>query len=85
MRKIFLTIGNILLSTMFIQAQAINKVDEKPKPVAVAVASTLAEMTFEKDIHDFGTIDYAGNGTYEFKFKLDCRGLSGNGMKPLED
>ena len=69
MRKIFLTIGNILLSTMFIQAQAINKVDEKPKPVAVAVASTLAEMTFEKDIHDFGTIDYAGNGTYEFKFK----------------
>jgi len=27
------------------------------------------EMTFETDIHNFDTIEYAGNGTYEFNFK----------------
>lgn len=26
------------------------------------------EITFEKDLHDFGTIDYAGDGKYAFKF-----------------
>ena len=26
-------------------------------------------MTFEKELHDFGTIEQEGNGTYEFKFK----------------
>lgn len=26
-------------------------------------------MTFETDVHDFGSLEYAGNGTYEFKFK----------------
>lgn len=26
------------------------------------------EITFERDLHDFGTIDYAGDGTYAFKF-----------------
>lgn len=28
-----------------------------------------AEITFETDLHDFGDIEYGGNGTYEFKFK----------------
>jgi hypothetical protein len=27
------------------------------------------EITFETDVHNFDTIEYAGNGTYEFKFK----------------
>lgn len=27
------------------------------------------DMVFEKEIHDFGTINYSGNGVYEFKFK----------------
>ena len=27
------------------------------------------EMTFETEVHNFDTIEYAGNGTYEFKFK----------------
>jgi len=26
------------------------------------------EITFEKDIHDFGTFDQHGNGEYQFKF-----------------
>ncbi len=27
-----------------------------------------AEITFESELHDYGTIDYAGDGTYAFKF-----------------
>lgn len=26
------------------------------------------DITFETEIHDFGTLDYAGDGTYQFKF-----------------
>jgi archaellum component FlaG (FlaF/FlaG flagellin family) len=31
--------------------------------------SSQAEIKFDSELHDFGTIPYAGNGTYEFKFK----------------
>ncbi len=31
-------------------------------------ATSNAEVSFEKDMHDFGTIDYAGDGTYAFRF-----------------
>jgi hypothetical protein len=34
------------------------------------------EITFESDIHDFGTIEYGGNGVYNFKF-------SNTGKSPL--
>lgn len=34
------------------------------------------EIVFEKDVHDFGTIEYGGNGTYDFKF-------SNTGKTPL--
>lgn len=27
-----------------------------------------AAITFEKEVHDFGTIEYGGDGTYDFKF-----------------
>ena len=27
-----------------------------------------ADITFEKELHDFGTLDYAGDGVYFFKF-----------------
>lgn len=26
------------------------------------------EISFESEVHDFGTIEYGGNGTYDFKF-----------------
>lgn len=26
------------------------------------------EITFEEEVHDFGTLPYAGNGVYDFKF-----------------
>lgn len=32
-------------------------------------SASLAEITFDKDVHDFGKLEYAGNGTYEFRFK----------------
>jgi hypothetical protein len=35
-----------------------------------------AEIVFESEIHDFGTIEYGGNGTYDFKF-------SNTGKSPL--
>ena len=31
-------------------------------------ASQAQEISFEKEIHDFGTFDQHGDGTYEFKF-----------------
>jgi len=34
------------------------------------------EIVFEKEVHDFGTIEYGGNGTYDFKF-------SNTGKSPL--
>lgn len=34
------------------------------------------EIVFEKDLHDFGTIPYGGNGIYDFKF-------SNTGKSPL--
>ena len=56
MKKVLFTITAVL-ATILVWAQ-------EPVPTA-----TLAEITFEKEIHDFGTIPHAGNGTFEFKFK----------------
>jgi len=58
MKNLLLTFG-IALVSLSVNAQ---------EPSTPANAS-LAEITFEKEIHDFGTIPYSGNGTYEFKFK----------------
>jgi hypothetical protein len=38
-------------------------------PAAAVAPQSLAEIAFEKDVHDFGTIEQGANGTYEFKFK----------------
>ena len=68
MKKVVVTLS-IIISVTFVKAQTAGKVGEKPTTVVQPATSSLAEMTFETDVHDFGTIDYAGNGTYEFKFK----------------
>jgi hypothetical protein len=31
-------------------------------------ATSTADISFDTELHDFGTLDYAGDGTYEFKF-----------------
>lgn len=33
-----------------------------------ASGEKMPEISFEKELHDFGTIDYASDGTYAFKF-----------------
>lgn len=67
MKKVFLTISILAFTSVFVNAQSVTKTE---KPVQTQAAPTsLAEMTFETDVHDFGSIDFAGNGTYEFKFK----------------
>jgi hypothetical protein len=39
----------------------VKKEEAKPNPNA-------AEITFEKEVHDFGTLPYNGDGSYDFKF-----------------
>ena len=69
MKKVIITLNAVLLSVIFVQGQTATKVGETPSVNSTPATTSLAEMTFEKDVHDFGTISYAGNGTYEFKFK----------------
>ncbi|MCK6648352.1 MAG: DUF1573 domain-containing protein [Bacteroidia bacterium] len=64
MKKVLFTLGALVLSVVAVNAQ------EKKEAAATATApvTSNAEITFDKEVHDFGTIDYAGNGTYEFRF-----------------
>ena len=49
--------------------------DEQKAP-EVNTDPNAAEIVFETEVHDFGTIEYGGNGTYDFKF-------SNTGKSPL--
>lgn len=69
MKKIVLTVATLIITAVCVNAQVADKGKEKATTVVQPATSSLAEMSFEKDAHDFGTIEYAGNGTYEFKFK----------------
>jgi len=74
MKKLIFTFGIIFFSGVIASAQTPAKEDAHGAPSvtmnsAAPASTSLAEMTFETDVHDFGTIEYAGNGTYEFKFK----------------
>jgi hypothetical protein len=46
-------------------AQDAQKTESAP---AAAADPNAPEIVFEKEVHDFGTIEYGGNGTYDFKF-----------------
>ena len=64
MQKIYLylifcfTLGNA------IHAQTVEKGNTPEKS-----ATGKGEIKFEKELHNFDTLEYASNGTYEFKFK----------------
>lgn len=60
MKKIFNTLLLLVVFTSASLAQE-KKAEAPANPNA-------AEMIFEKELHDFGTIEQGGNGTYEFKF-----------------
>jgi hypothetical protein len=55
----------ILLFVAMISLNIANAQTDKTK---AAVSAEGAEITFETEIHDFGTIDYAGDATYAFRF-----------------
>ncbi len=66
MKKTLLTLAIVAMSAFAVNAQDL----KAPAKTDVApVNPNAAEMVFETDVHDFGTIPNAGNGTYEFKFK----------------
>jgi len=67
MKKAIITLS-IFTCTLAINAQTTPPA-APAKPETPQASTSLAEITFEKELHDFGTIPYAGNGTYEFKFK----------------
>lgn len=61
MRKQIFTVMVLSFMTLGLNAQVNSKKASAANPNA-------AEISFENDIHDYGTIPYGGNGTYEFKF-----------------
>ena len=69
MKKIIFALTSVILSAAFVHAQTSEKKAEKSAAPVQPVITSLAEMSFETDVHDFGTIENGGNGTYEFKFK----------------
>lgn len=58
MKKTFLLLAATICFTL---ANAQTDKDKSADPNA-------AEITFETETHDFGTIDFGGDGTYAFKF-----------------
>jgi len=69
MKKFVLILSLALLSGVFANAQ-------KEQPVRVQDNPNAPEITFEKTVHDYGTIESGGDGTCFFKF-------SNTGKEPL--
>lgn len=67
MKKLISSAFIVLMAAFNSNAQEATKVADDPNA---------AEIVFEKDVHDFGTIEYGGDGKYEFKF-------SNTGKSPL--
>ncbi|MBS1765051.1 MAG: DUF1573 domain-containing protein [Bacteroidetes bacterium] len=61
MRKQLYSLVILSLVTLGLKAQDNAKTSSVANPNA-------AEISFENEMHDYGTIPYGGNGTYEFKF-----------------
>jgi hypothetical protein len=61
MKRKLLAFGAILMMAFTVNSQEIT--------TGLDVKQSLAEINFEKDVHDYGNIKQGANGTYEFKFK----------------
>jgi len=69
-KKLALVVVVVAFNIVGLSAQTAPTAPKADPAVAPSQTNTsLAEMTFETDVHDFGTIENGGNGTYEFKFK----------------
>ncbi len=67
MKKIIYT--SLFLFSISLGAFAQNEKDAvaKEKPAA-PVSPNAADISFETEVHDFGTLPYGGDGSYDFKF-----------------
>ena len=64
MKKAVLALGIFVCLGLTINAQTASTTG-----TSVQSSTSQAEIKFDKELHDFGTIPFGGNGTYEFKFK----------------
>jgi|SRR3954464_5657205 hypothetical protein len=69
MKKIAITLSLFACLGLSINAQTSATTTTPTPDPATQTITSLAEIKFETELHDFGTIPFAGNGTYEFKFK----------------
>lgn len=62
----------ILYTILFVAAAGTVAMAQTTAPSAAAPEvnndPNAPEITFETEVHDFGTIEYGGNGSYDFKF-----------------
>ena len=64
MKKALLTLSIFVCLGLSLNAQTASTTS-----TSAQTSTSQAEIKFDKEVHDFGTIPYSGNGTYEFKFK----------------
>lgn len=58
----------IFTAAFFLGILSLNAQDAKTTTGAETVDPNAPEINFEKEVHDFGTLEYGGNGNVEFKF-----------------
>lgn len=69
MKRINLLLISLLAFSASICAQDAHDHSKHAQPQAKTNENPNApEISFEKDVHDFGTIKFGGDGVYEFKF-----------------
>lgn len=60
MKKLIASISLILCTMVVVNAQ---------ESTIATIDPNAPEMTFEKEVHDYGKVKFAGDGSYDFKFK----------------
>lgn len=66
-----LLLGGVSTSGAFAQADGTAAGTVVATPASPAVPEEIkakSDIAFEEEVHDFGTIEHGGNGTFEFKF-----------------
>jgi hypothetical protein len=66
MKKVIITLSILACTGLSVMAQIAPATTTSEQQPAASVS--LAEIKFDTEYHDFGTVPYGGNGTHEFKF-----------------
>jgi len=70
MKRAFFALFLIIICTVGGNAQTFVDLNEGQKHGIIETPpGGKGEMTFESETHDFDTLEFGGNGTYDFKFK----------------